>query len=58
MAYVRADEVARTLLQKFSTRRLFDPYEMNPDQARGFLIAVTKERSEFLARQEAALRKR
>ncbi|MDD2240545.1 MAG: BLUF domain-containing protein [Kiritimatiellae bacterium] len=57
MAYVRADEIARTLLQKFSTRKLFDPFEMGPTQARGFLMAVTKERADFLAKQEAAIRK-
>lgn len=58
MAYIRADEIGRALLQKFSTRKLFDPYEMGPAQARGFLIAVTKERADFLAKQEAAIRKR
>ncbi len=58
MAYIRADEIGRALLQKFSTRKLFDPYEMGPVQARGFLIAVTNERADFLAKQEAALRKR
>jgi FAD-dependent sensor of blue light len=58
MAYVRADEIARTLLQKFSTRKVFNPFEMGPDQARGFLIAVTQERAEFLAKQEAVIRKK
>jgi hypothetical protein len=58
MAYVRADEIAGALLQKFSTRRVFDPFEMGPVQARGFLMAVTRERADFLAKQEASIRKR
>jgi hypothetical protein len=57
MAYIRLDEIARSLLQKFSTRMVFDPFEMGPVQARGFLLAVSRERAEFLEKQEAAVRK-
>jgi hypothetical protein len=58
MAYIRTDEIGRALLQKFSTHRVFDPFKMGPAQARGFLLAVTQERADFLAKQEAALRAR
>ena len=58
MAYVRADEIAHALLRKFSTRHVFDPFEMSPSQARGFLIAVAQERADFLAKQQNALRQR
>lgn len=58
MAYVRTDEIGRALLQKFSTRKIFDPFEMGPAQARGFLMAVTQERADFLAQQQNAIRQR
>ena len=58
MAYFRADEIAHSLLQKFSTRKVFDPFEMGPVQARGFLMAVAQERADFLAQQQNALRQR
>ena len=58
MAYVRADEIAQTLLRKFSTRHVFDPFEMGPVQARGFLMAVAQERADFLAKQQNAIRQR
>lgn len=58
MAYVRTDEITRALLQKFSARNVFDPFEMAPAQARGFLIAVAQERADFLAKQQNALRQR
>lgn len=58
MAYVRTDEITRELLRKYSTRTVFDPFEMGPAQARGFLMAVSRERADFLARQQNALRQR
>ena len=58
MAYVRADEIAHVLLRKFSTRHVFDPFEMGPVQARGFLMAVAQERADFLAKQQNAIRQR
>ncbi len=58
MAYIRADEIAHALLRKYSTRHVFDPFEMGPQQARGFLMAVANERADFLARQQNALRQR
>jgi hypothetical protein len=58
MAYFRADEIAHSLLQKFSTRRVFDPFEMGPVQARGFLMAVAQERADFLEKQEAFARQK
>jgi hypothetical protein len=58
MAYFRADEIAHSLLQKFSTRKVFDPFEMGPVQARGFLMAVAQERADFLGQQQNALRQR
>ena len=58
MAYVRADEIAHALLRKFSTRHVFDPFEMSPAQARGFLIEVARERADFLAKQQNAIRQR
>ncbi|MBP7828788.1 MAG: BLUF domain-containing protein [Kiritimatiellae bacterium] len=58
MAYIRADEIDTALLRKYTTRQAFDPFEMMPGQARAFLQAVAKERAEFLARQQAAVRKR
>ncbi|HOO21059.1 MAG TPA: BLUF domain-containing protein [Kiritimatiellia bacterium] len=58
MAYIRADEITRSLLRKFSTRRIFDPFEMGPVQARGFLMAVAQERQDFLAKQQNAIRQR
>ena len=51
MAYIRADEIAHALLRKYSTRHLFDPFEMSAEQARGFLVEVARERAEFLAKQ-------
>jgi hypothetical protein len=56
MAYIRADEIAHALLRKYSTRHVFDPFEMGPVQARGFLMAVARERADFLAKQQNALR--
>jgi hypothetical protein len=58
MAYIRADEIAHGLLRKYSTRHVFDPFEMGPVQARGFLIAVAQERADFLAKQQNAIRQR
>ena len=58
MAYVRTDEITRALLHKYSTRNVFDPFEMGPVQARGFLMAVAQERADFLAKQQAAIRQR
>lgn len=58
MAYVRADEIAHALLRKFSTRHVFDPFEMGPAQARGFLMAVAQERADFLKKQEAVARQK
>jgi len=58
MAYIRADEIAQGLLRKFSTRHRFDPFEMGPVQARGFLMAVAREREDFLAKQQNAIRQR
>ena len=58
MAYFRADEIAHALLRKFSTRKVFDPFDMGPVQARGFLMAVAQERADFLAKQQNALRQR
>ncbi|MDZ4199845.1 MAG: BLUF domain-containing protein [Kiritimatiellia bacterium] len=57
MAYIRTDDIDRALLQKFATSRVFDPFEMSPVQARSFLMAVTKERAEFLERQQSAVRR-
>lgn len=58
MAYIRTDEIDRGLLRQFTTRDVFDPFEMSPAQARGFLQAVAEERMAFLARQEKAAAKR
>ena len=58
MAYVRADEIAHALLRKFSTRHVFDPFEMSPAQARGSLIEVARDRADFLAKQQNAIRQR
>ena len=58
MAYIRTDEIDRALLMKFTTRQAFDPFEMSPAQARGFLQAVAQERADFLARQQNIIRKR
>lgn len=58
MAYIRADEVTQGLLRKYSTRHLFDPFEMGPVQAHGFLLAVARERADFLAKQQNAVRQR
>jgi hypothetical protein len=57
MAYIRTDEIDRALLQKFATSQVFDPFEMSSAQARVFLLAVTKERAEFLARQQGVVRR-
>jgi hypothetical protein len=56
MAYVRTDEITRLLLEKYSTRHVFDPFEMGPAQARGFLMAVAQERADFLSKQQNAIR--
>jgi hypothetical protein len=54
MAYVHTDEIAKALLHKYSTHRVFDPFEMGPVQARVFLMAITELRAHFLAKQHAA----
>ena len=45
MASFRADELNGALLRKFSARHDFDPIEMDPDQARAFLLAAVRERA-------------
>ena len=58
MAYIRTDEIARALLHKYSTHRVFDPFTMGPMQARVFLLAITELRAHFLAKQHAESRPR
>jgi len=43
MACISLQEVDRVLVKKFSTGRAFNPFEMSPEQARQFLLAVTAE---------------
>lgn len=54
MAYVRTDELAKALLHKYSTHRLFDPFAMGPVQARVFLLAVVQLSEHHHAVQTAA----
>lgn len=58
MAYVRSDEIAKALLHKYSTHRVFDPFTMGPVQARVFLLAVTELNAKHLERQKAEARRR
>ncbi len=51
MAYIRADAVDRMILLQHGLRDGFDPFELNPDQALGFLYDTAKERAAFLASQ-------
>ena len=53
MAYIRTDEIAKALLHKYSTHRVFDPFSMGPMQARVFLLAITELRAHYLAKQHA-----
>ena len=56
MAYIRTDEIAKALLHKYSTHRVFDPFTMGPVQARVFLLAITELRAHYLAKQHADTR--
>ena len=56
MAYIRTDEIAKALLHKYSTHRVFDPFTMGPVQARVFLLAITELRAHYLAKQHAETR--
>lgn len=58
MAYIHTDEIAKALLHKYSTHRVFDPFTMGPTQARVFLIAITELRAHYLEKQHAPTRKR
>ncbi len=53
MAYVRADTVDRSILLQHGLNDGFDPFELNPDDALGFLYDIAKERAAFLASQLA-----
>lgn len=44
MAYIRADEVDRLILRKYSAQCTFDPFAMSAEQALGFLAEITVER--------------
>ena len=45
MASFRTDELNAALLRKYTARRDFDPFEMDPDQVRAFLLAAVRERA-------------
>lgn len=53
MAYVRADEIDRSILKQVRGRESFDPFDMAAGEAIDLLVAIVKERKEFLARQQA-----
>lgn len=51
MAYIRADAVDKMILLQHGLTESFDPFELETDQALGFLYDTAKERAAFLASQ-------
>ena len=53
MAYVREDEIDKSILKKIRGAESFDPFDLASGEAMDLLKAVVRERKEFLARQQA-----
>ncbi|BCS99134.1 hypothetical protein DSLASN_47660 [Desulfoluna limicola] len=49
MAYVKADELTEQIVMKYSTGKVFNPYDMNGKQALGFMVNLAREKDRFLA---------
>ncbi|WP_300673094.1 BLUF domain-containing protein [Desulfoluna sp.] len=49
MAYVKADELTEQIVMKYGADRHFNPYEMNGEQALGFMINLAREKDRYLA---------
>jgi hypothetical protein len=53
MAYLSSSDTDKSLLFKFSPTKDFDPYSMSAEQARAFLLEISKDRREFLKQEMA-----
>lgn len=53
MAYVREDEIDKSVLKKIRGAESFDPFDLASGEAMDLLKSLVKERKEFLARQQA-----
>lgn len=48
MAYARTDDIEKHILLKYSTGHTFDPFSMSAEQARGFMVEISNERTRFI----------
>ena len=53
MAYIREDEIDGDILRRIRGADSFDPFDMAAGEAMDLLKEVVRERTEFLARQQA-----
>lgn len=51
MAFLSADILDKETLEKYSHKSKFNPYMLNAEQARSFLVEVVEQKRHFLAKQ-------
>ncbi len=49
MAYVKADELTEQIVMKYGADKSFNPFDMNGEQALGFMVNLAREKDRFLA---------
>lgn len=49
MAYVKADEFTEQIVMKYGADKRFNPYDMNGEQALGFMVNLAREKNRFLS---------
>lgn len=49
MAYVKADQLTEQIVMKYGADKSFNPYEMNGEQALGFMVNLAREKDRYLA---------